>query len=110
MKLPQLSFPQLRVKNSAEIAKLTEVKYREKFRQKLSSSCDRKINYENRDIFLNSLPKVDVKRVVDAGILTFLLHWYAIIKWNASLYLDKFDLSKKLSIDTTTIQRGKDSL
>ena len=75
MRLLQLSFPQLRVKNSVEIAKLTEVKYREKFRQKLSSTCDTKIVCDNRENFLNSLPEADLKRVIDAGILTFLLHW-----------------------------------
>lgn len=92
MRVPQLSFPQLRIKNSVEIAKLTEVKYREKFRQKLSSSYDRKIYSDDRDNFLLSLPEGDVKRVVDAGILTFLLHWYLIIQLNALLCLDKFRL------------------
>jgi hypothetical protein len=76
MKFPIVNFPELRLKNLAEISKLTEVKQRSKFRDSLVKAVQKKEYHETRGDFCPSLSRDDFGSIVDGGILTFLLHWY----------------------------------
>lgn len=76
MKFPIVNFSELRLKNLTEISKLSEVKQRSKFRERLVKAVNKKENKELRGDFCPSLSRDDFGRIVDGGILTFLLHWY----------------------------------
>lgn len=75
MKFPIVNFSELRFKNLTEISKLSEVKQRLKFRERLVKAVHKKENQEVRGDFCPSLSRDDFGRIVDGGILTFLLHW-----------------------------------
>jgi hypothetical protein len=76
MKFPIVNFPELRLKNLAEVSKLAEVKQRTKFRESLVKAVQKKESHELRGDFCPSLSRDDFRKIVDGGILTFLLHWY----------------------------------
>ena len=75
MKFPRINFPELRSKNSSEIAKLIEIKYRVKFRKNLLQlNTNQIVNGSKPDVGA-TLSNEDLRITIDGGILTFLLHW-----------------------------------
>lgn len=75
MKFPRIHLPELRLKNSAEIAKIIEVKYRLKFRESLLHLKGNQIVHGPEDDIGAGLSNEDLRTTIDGGILTFLLHW-----------------------------------
>ena len=76
MKFPRIHFPELRLKHSAEIAKLVEIKYRSKFRENLSLHLiSQEIIHKPKANVGTDISNEDLRTTIDGGILTFLLHW-----------------------------------
>lgn len=75
MKFPIVNLSELRLKNFTEISKLTEIKQRSKFRERLVKALHEKEHHESRGDFCPNLSRDDFGKIVDGGLLTFLLHW-----------------------------------
>ena len=75
MKFPRVNFPEFRLNNSTEIAKLIEIKYRLKFRENLLHLPSNQIVHGPQPDVGASFSNEDLRTTIDGGILTFLLHW-----------------------------------
>ena len=75
MRIPITSFKDLRFKSSNEISKLIEIQHRTKLRNILVDAVQEKRGIRSHEALYHGLSQENLRKAVDASMLTFLLHW-----------------------------------